>query len=253
MEKISAIVITKNEEKNIGHCLESIKWVDEIIVVDSESEDRTVELAKKFTDKVFIKKWEGYAPQKKYALSFANFEWILHIDADERVSPELKEEIIKKEPDRDGFFIRRKNYLFGKEITTCGWNRDFQLRLFRRSKTELIERKVNEGFKVNGKIGQLKNVIIHNTFSSFHNYLKKVNEYTSLRAEEIYKSKSKVTAFTILSHAFSAFLRYYISLKGFKDGIHGLIISFVHSVSNMLTYVKIWEKQRSNSKMKIYR
>jgi hypothetical protein len=245
MEKISAIIITKNEEKNIEQCLESIKWVDEIIVVDSESEDETIELAKKFTGKIFIKNWEGFAPQKRYALSLTSFEWILHIDADERVSPELKEEIIKKEPDKDGFFIRRKNYLFNKEITTCGWNKDFQLRLFRKSKTELIEKKVNEGFKVNGEIGQLKNVIIHNTFSSFYSYLKKVNEYSSLRAEEIYKSKNKVTTFTIFSHALSAFLRYYISLKGFKDGMHGLIISFVHSVSNMLTYVKIWEKQRS--------
>jgi len=244
MEKISAIVITKNEEKNIELCLGSINWVDEIIVVDSESEDRTVELAKKFTDKVFIKKWEGYVPQKRYALSLASCEWVLSIDADERISPELKEEIIKEETDQlDGFFIRRENYFFGKKITTCGWNKDFQLRLFRKSKTELPERPVHEGFKVNGKIGQLKNVITHNTFSSFHNYLKKVNEYTSLRAEEVYKSKKKITVFTIFSHAFSAFFRYYISLKGFKDGMQGLIISFVHSVNNMLTYVKIWEKQ----------
>jgi glycosyltransferase involved in cell wall biosynthesis len=245
MKKISAIVITKNEERNIEPCLESISWVDEIIVVDSESEDKTVELAKKFTDKVFIKKWEGYVRQKKYALSLASCEWVLNIDADERISPELKEEIIKKEPDSlDGFFIRRKNYFFGKEITTCGWNKDFQLRLFKKTKTELLERSVDEGFKVNGKIGKLKNVIIHNTFSSFHDYLNKVNKYTTLRAEEVHKSKNKVTAFTIFSHAVSAFFRYYISLKGFKDGMHGLIISFVYSVSNMLTYVKIWEKQR---------
>ncbi|OGU70318.1 MAG: hypothetical protein A2V93_11470 [Ignavibacteria bacterium RBG_16_34_14] len=244
MKNISAIVITKNEERNIEQCLKSISWADEIIVVDSESEDKTVELVKKFTDKVFIKKWEGYVPQKKYALNLVSYEWVFNIDADERISSELKEEIINKEPDSlDGFFIRRKNYFFGKEITTCGWNKDFQLRLFKRTKTELLERSVDEGFKVNGKIGILKNVIVHNTFSSFHNYLKKVNEYTTLRAEEVYKSKNKVTAFTIISHAVSAFLRYYISLKGFKDGMHGLIISFVYSVSNMLTYVKIWEKQ----------
>ncbi|MDO8548785.1 MAG: glycosyltransferase family 2 protein [Ignavibacteria bacterium] len=245
MEKISAIVITKNEEKNIEQCLGSINWADEIIVVDSESEDKTIKLAKKFTDKLFIKKWEGYVPQKRYALSFASCEWVLHIDADERISPELKEEIIKKEPDSlDGFIIRRKNYFFDKEITTCGWNKDYQLRLFRKSKTTLNEKLVHEGFVVEGKTGKLENVIIHNTFSSLHNYLKKVNEYTSLRAEEVYKSKSKVTALTILTHTVSAFFRYFISLKGFKDGMHGLIISFVNSVSTMLTYVKIWEKQR---------
>jgi glycosyltransferase involved in cell wall biosynthesis len=248
MEKISAIVITKNEEKNIEQCLKSIDWVDEIIVVDAESEDKTIDLAKKFTSRVFIKKWEGFSPQKKYAVSLTSFEWILHIDADERVSSELKEEIGKKEQDEaDGFYIRRKNLLFGKEITTCGWDKDFQLRLFKKSKTELVEKKVHEGFKVNGKTGHLKNVLIHNTFTSFHIYLEKVNEYTSLRAEEIYKSKNKVTAFSIFSHAFSAFFRYYISLKGYRDGMHGLIISFIYSVSNMLTYVKIWEKQRSES------
>jgi len=245
MEKISAIVITKNEEKNIAECLKSINWVDEIIVVDSESEDSSIELAKKFTDKIFIKKWEGFVSQKRYALSLTNNEWVLHIDADERVTPELKEEIIKEEPwEIDGFIIRRRNYLFGKEITTCGWDNDFQLRLFNKSKTELAEKKVHEGFKVNGKTRQLKNVLVHNTFSSFHNYLKKVNQYTSLRAEEIYDFRKKVTGFTIFSHAFSAFFRYYISLKGFKDGMHGLIISFVNALSNMLTYVKVWEMQR---------
>ena len=246
MKKISAIVITKNEERNIAQCFESISWADEIIVVDAESDDKTIEIAKKFTQKVFIKKWEGYAPQKKYALSLVNHKWIFHIDADERVSPELKDEILNNLEDKDGFFIRRKNYLFGKEIATCGWGRDYQLRLFRLDKTELIEKKVNEGFKVNGNIGQLKNVITHNTFSSIHNYLKKVNEYTTLRAEEIYESKNKVTRLTIFTHALSAFLRYYISLKGFKDGMRGLLISFVHSVSNMLTYVKVWEKQKNN-------
>src|SRR4030067_3236593 len=111
MKNISAIVITKNEERNIEQCLKSISWADEIIVVDSESEDKTVELVKKFTDKVFIKKWEGYVPQKKYALNLVSYEWVFNIDADERISSELKEEIINKEPDSlDGFFIRRKNY-----------------------------------------------------------------------------------------------------------------------------------------------
>ena len=245
MNKISAIVIVKNEEKNIEDCLKSISWVDEIIVADSESEDKTVELAKMFTDKVYIKKWEGFVQQKRFALSKTSNEWVLSIDADERISDQLKNEILKTGPhNSDGFLIRRQNYLFGKEITTCGWDKGYQLRLFKKSKTGLPDRLVHEGFKVDGNIGKLENVIIHNTYSSLNNYLKKVNEYTSLRAEEIYQSKARVTAFTIFTHAFSAFFRYYISLRGFKDGMRGLIISFVNSVSTMLTYVKIWEKQR---------
>lgn len=242
---ISVIIITKNEVKNIKQCLESVSWADEIIIVDAESEDKTVELARQFTDKIFIKKWEGFVPQKKYALSLTNNEWILSLDADERVSPELKGEIKNINLNGiDGFFIKRKNYLFEKEITSCGWDKDYQLRLFKKSKVELPERLVHEGFKINGKTVYLSNVIHHHTFSSLHNYLIKVNSYTTLRAKEIYKSKKKVTALTIFTHAFSAFVRYYISLKGFKDGMHGLIISFINSVSTMLIYVKIWEKQK---------
>ncbi len=245
MEKISVIVITKNEEKNIAECLESVKWADEIIIVDAESSDNTIRIAKAYTDKVYIKPWEGFVPQKRYAVSLASNEWVLSIDADERVSPELRDEIINTGLEKyDGYFIRRRNYFFGKEITTCGWDKDYQMRLFRKSKTNLTERLVHEGFEVSGSTRNMKNVLIHNTYSSLHNYLKKINTYSTLKAEEVHQTKKEVTAFTIFTHSFSAFFRYYISLKGFKDGIHGLIISFFNSVSTMLTYVKIWEKQK---------
>lgn len=248
MNKISVIIITKNEEKNIKACLESVSWADEITIVDAESEDRTVELTKQFNGRVFIKKWEGFVLQKRFALNQANNEWVLSLDADERISAELKNEILKKDPGEfNGFLIRRKNFLFGKEITTCGWDKDYQLRLFRKSKANLNEKLVHEGFVVDGKTNSLENVIIHNTFSSLDNYMKKVNEYTTLSAEETYQTKSKVTALTILTHTFSAFFRYFISLKGFKDGMHGLIVSFINSLSTMLTYTKIWELQRKEN------
>ena len=116
MNKVSVTVITKDEEKNISDCLKSVEWADEIIVVDSESTDRTVELAKQFTDKIFIRKWEGYVPQKRYALSLAANEWVLSLDADERITPELKDEIFNLSPgDFSGFKIRRKNFLIRKK------------------------------------------------------------------------------------------------------------------------------------------
>ena len=245
MEKISVILIAKDEEKNIESVLKSVDWADEIVIVDAGSEDKTVDIAKKYTGKIFFKEWEGFVQQKRYALGLANNEWVLSIDADERVSPGLKEEIKRIQPDDfDGFFIRRKNCFFQKEITTCGWDKDYQLRLFKKSKTNLKEKQVHEGFNVNGKVGRLENVIIHYTFSSLHNYLKKINEYTTLQAKEMYKTRNKVTVFTILGHTFSAFFRYYVSLKGFKDGMYGLIISFFNSVSTLLTYVKIWEMKK---------
>lgn len=244
MNKISVTIITKNEEKNISDCLKSVGWADEIIVVDSESTDKTIELAKQFTDKVFIRKWEGYVPQKRYALSLTSNEWVLSLDADERVTPELKDEIINLVPgDFSGFKIRRKNFLMNKEITSCGWEKDFQLRLFKKAKTNLNERLVHEKFVVEGKIRSLKSPIVHFTFSSFEEYLAKINSYTSLKAQELFQKKQKVGSWTIFSHTVAAFFAFFILRKGFKDGIYGLIISLLHSYSTMMNYIKLWELQ----------
>jgi len=244
MNKISVIVITKDEEKNISDCLKSVEWADEIIVVDSESTDKTIELAKKFTDKIFIRKWEGYVPQKRYAMSLAKNEWVLSIDADERITPELKEEIqILSQNDFNGFRIRRKNFLMNKEITSCGWEKDYQLKLFRKDKADLNDRLVHEKFIVEGKVGTLKNPMLHYTFSSFTDYLNKINYYTSLKAQELFNSKNKIGGWTIFSHTVSAFFAFFFIRKGFKDGVYGLIISLLHSVSTMMNYVKLWELQ----------
>ena len=244
MNKISVTVITKDEEKNISDCLKSVEWADEIIVVDSESSDRTVELAKKFTDKVITRKWEGYVPQKRHALSLASNEWVLSLDADERITAELKEEILNLSPGEfSGFKIRRKNFLLKKEITSCGWEKDYQLRLFKKNKTDLNERLVHEKFVAQGKIGTLINPMIHYTFSSFSEYLSKINHYTSLKAQELFQKKKKVGAWTIFSHTVSAFFAFFIIRRGFKDGVYGLIISLLHSVSTMMNYINLWELQ----------
>ena len=244
MNKISVIIITKDEEKNIHDCLKSVDWADEIIVVDSESTDRTVELAKQFTDKIFIRKWEGYVPQKRYALSLATNDWILSVDADERITPELKEEILNLSPaDFSGFRIRRKNFLLKKEITSCGWEKDYQLRLMRKDKSSFSDRLVHEKFIVDGKVGMLNSPMLHFTFSSFAEYFSKINHYSSLKAEELIEKKKRVGAWTIFSHTFAAFFAFFIIKRGFKDGIYGLIISLLHSVSTMMNYIKLWELQ----------
>ena len=244
MNKISVIIITKDEEKNISDCLKSVEWADEIIVIDAESNDKTVKLAKIFTDKIFTKKWEGYVPQKKYALSLASNEWVLSVDADERITPELKNEILNLSPGNfAGYKIRRKNFLLGKEITSCGWGNDYQLRLFKKEKTDLTDRLVHEGFTVDGKIGKLKNPMLHYTFSSFTEYFNKINYYTSLKAVELVKQKGEIGGWTIFSHTVSAFILFFINKRGFKDGVRGLIISLLHSVSTMLNYIKLWELQ----------
>ncbi len=152
--KISVIVIAGNEESNIEDCLESVAWADEIVVVDSASADRTVEIAKRHTPNVHVRAWQGYANQKAFALNAATNEWVLSLDADERVQPKLAEEIAAVDLGAfDGYRIKRENYFLGKRIRGCGWGRDYQLRLFRKSRTTVTDRQVHEGFKVDGDRG----------------------------------------------------------------------------------------------------
>ena len=244
MNEISVMIITKDEEKNILDCLKSVDWADEIIVVDSESTDRTVELTKQLTDKIFIRKWEGYVSQKRYALSLTTYEWVLSVDADERITPQLKEEILNLLPgDYSGFRIRRKNFLLKKEITSCGWEKDYQLRLMRKDKASFSDRLVHEKFIVDGKVGTLNNPMLHYTFSSFSEYFSKINHYSSLKALELVTKKKSVNSWTIFSHTVAAFFAFFIIKRGFKDGIYGLIISLLHSVSTMMNYIKLWELQ----------
>jgi glycosyltransferase involved in cell wall biosynthesis len=246
---LSVAIIAGNEEKKIGDCLESVKWADEIIVVDSESSDRTVEIAKRYTDKVFIRKWKGYAPQKQFAIDQATCDWILSLDADERVSPELKDEILKileSETEFDGFYIPRRNFFLGKWIKSCGWYPNYQLRLFKKGKAKVTQRKVHEGFVVDGKVGYLRGDIIHLTHMTLKETFAKINEYSSLSAEEKSKRK-KVKGIDLILHPLSAFLSHYVLKGGFRDGVYGLMVSLNHAMTNLQTYMKIWELQNVKS------
>jgi glycosyltransferase involved in cell wall biosynthesis len=249
MEKISVLMIVNNEERILEDALKSVIWADEIIVVDSESTDLTADIARRYTNKVFIHPWKGFARQKRYALSLASNEWVLNLDADERIPEKLKTEINRLDfSTADGFKFQRENYLLNKHITTCGWNNDYQLRLFRKSKVSVTERLVHEGFEVNGKVLKLKSNLIHLTFSSIEKTIAKINKYTSLEAEEKFGNKKTVKGYTIVLHGLSAFLRDFFSLKGYRDGVHGLVIALISGITTLLVYMKIWERQNSVNK-----
>ena len=242
--KISVTIITGNEQENIGECLDSVKWADEIIVVDSESSDKTVEIAKSFTEKVFIRKWEGYASQKNFAMEQAANVWVLSIDADERATKELSEEILTLNfADYDGFKIKRDNYFIGKQITGCGWGNDYQVRLFNKIKTKLSDRLVHEGFVVNGKLGSLNNSMIHYSYRNLKDGFSKINEYSSLEANEKAKRK-RITGLRLVFFPVWAFIQHFFIRKGFKDGRHGLIVSLMHAMTKLQVYMKIWEIKR---------
>jgi len=247
LNKVSVIIITGNEENNITDCLKSVQWADEIIVVDSESTDKTVEISKKFTEKVFVKKWLGFAKQKKYALSLASNNWVLSIDADERITEELAEEILNCDLSCNGYFIGRKNHFLRREINSCKWNDDFPMRFFNRKKTIMYDRLVHEGFIAEKPNGTLKNKMNHFTYDSIESALSKINNYSTLQAEEMLEKKNS-SGLHVLLHPISAFLKFFISYKGYKDGKYGLIISFFNSITALLTYTKIWEiKIKRNS------
>jgi hypothetical protein len=244
--KISVIIITGNEEKNIRDCLKSANWADEIIVVDSESTDSTVQIAKEFTDKIFIHKWEGYASQKSYALNLAKNEWILSLDADERVTKELADEIQNlnlSESKFDAYKIHRENYFIDKKITSCGWGDDYQLRLFKKSKTKLTDRLVHEGFVVKGNVSQVKNSMIHYSYLNLKDGFKKINEYSTLEANEKYLNK-RVTGLSIVLKPIIAFLQHFVFRKGFTDGKHGLMVSLMHALTKLQVQMKMWELKK---------
>jgi len=249
--KISVIIITGNEQNNIAECLESIKWADEIIVVDSESTDDTVSIARQFTKNIFIRKWEGFSNQKKYALSLASNEWVLSIDADERATKELTEEILIKDLDSfNGYFIRRQNYFLGKLITTCGWEKDYQLRLFRKTDVMVTDKLVHEGFIVKGKSGTLDSTMIHYPNETIDVAIAKANRYSTLLAEAKTNEGAKYGILRLLVQQPVSFYHYYFARKGFRDGIHGFLISLLHSLSELMLVSKIWELHRNRHNLK---
>lgn len=245
MLPISAVVIVYNEEKNIRDCLESLKWVDEIVIIDSGSTDKTLEIAREYTDKIFFKVWEGFSQQRKFSLEKVSHDWVVCIDADERISKELQDEILllnKNGFKSAGYFIPRRNFFLGKHITSCFWYPDYQLRLFNKHSTNVSDRKVHEGFLVEGEKTNLKNDIIHLTHQTLFETIGKINSYSSLESEER-MGRKKIKAKDIILHPLAAFFNHFISRKGYRDGIHGMLVSIIHAMTNMMTYMKIWELQ----------
>lgn len=243
---ISVFIITHNEEQNIRACLESVTWADEIVLLDDGSEDETIAIAKEFTDKIHIKEWRGFAEQKRAAMALCSHEWALSLDADERVRPELADEIARLlagNPGENGYRIARRSYFLNKWMKHCGWYPGYQVRLFRREKTTVSRSRVHEGFLVQGSIGTLQNDIDHYSHPSLHDSLAKLNRYSSLEALDRLDRK-KVRWYDFLTHPLSAFWIKYIAQKGFLDGMHGFLLSWISAFLKMVMYMKLWWLQR---------
>ena len=247
---VSVIVITRNEEKNIAECLQSVSWAGEIIVVDAKSTDRTVELAKGFTNKILVKEWLGFAAAKNLALDEAVNEWVLWLDADERVTPELAAEIqslVQNSSVRyTGFEVARRAYFLGKWIKHCGWYPGYVTRLFRRTAGRFNESRVHERLELSGSIGRLRHDLLHYTDENLYHYFLKFNRYTSLAAQDLAAENKQFTLYDVIVRPPFLFFKMYILRLGFLDGVHGLILSLVSAAYVFVKYAKVWEKSNSS-------
>lgn len=250
MLPISVAIITKNEEKNIRAALESIRNGTEIIIVDSFSKDRTLEICREYTNKIYQQEWQGYAKQKQMAIEFAERRWVFILDSDERFTTALWDEIqgiIKNGNTYSGFYVPRKNIFLGKWIKHGGWWPDYTLRLFLKEKATIQERKVHEKVIVEGKIGYLRNHIEHYSYRTISDYLKKMDIYSTLSAEELHKKKVKAGLFNLITHPIVTFFKMFFLKFGFLDGKHGLILAILYSQYTFLKYLKLWEMSHQNN------
>ena len=243
---LSALVITKNESMNIAECLDSLRWVDEIVVVDAESTDETTEIAKKYTDHVFIRPWSGFGPQKNFGFDQVTSKWILILDADERVDQKLAEEIqdLLARPSKMhsvAYRIPRRNFFYGKWVQWGGAYPDYQIRLFQKGKARYNDIAVHENLIVDGQVGTLAKPIIHYTERQIADHFKKFTLYTTLAAAEKGKSQKFVSWYHLTFNPLVIFLKTYFLKKGFKDGRRGIIFAVFASMYTFVKYTKLFE------------
>ena len=227
--------------------LESVKWADEIMVVDSFSTDETVEIAREYTDFILQRKYTTPANQKNWAIPQATHPWILLLDADERVTPNLKKEIlqtIENQPKEVAFWISRENYFMQKRVKYSGWQNDAVIRLFRRDECRYENKAVHEEIETQGKVGRLKAKLTHNTYKDMAHFLEKMQRYARLSAQDYAPKTPRVTLYHLWLKPAFRFFKHYILKLGFLDGKVGFIISAIMAWGVFLRYVNIIENRR---------
>ncbi len=245
---VSIAIIAQNEENNIEECLKSVQWGDEIILIDGGSTDRTVEFAKMLGARVIHNPWPGHIEQKNFAIDQCKNEWIFSLDADERVSPELLNEITKVFTEKtelaDGYFCPRKVFYLGRWITHSGWYPDYKIRLFKKSLGRWGGYNPHDKIILNGNSKKLRGDILHYPYKNISTHLNRINSYTTIMADELFKKGSKSNFLKIIFRPYFRFLRSYIFKLGFLDGFQGLVLSILGSYYVFLKYIKLWEIQK---------
>jgi glycosyltransferase involved in cell wall biosynthesis len=243
--EISAVIITYNEERRLEPALKSLEGiVEEIIVVDRYSDDDTVKIAKKYTDRVFQRKWTNFADQKNYANRKTQFPWILSLDADERLSPKLREEIMlwkEQEPECSGFSMPRQVFYLGRWIRHSGWYPDRKIRLFQKDKARWEGEYVHENLVIEDKVKKLNGSLHHFTYRNIADHLRRINLFSDLGAQKLYAQNKKCRWYHLICLPFFRFGRAYLLNAGFLDGFAGFVISVLDGYSVFARYAKLRE------------
>lgn len=246
MAEISIVVLTKNEERNIGLCLDTLQWADELLVLDSFSEDATVQIAQDRGAEVCQRSFVNYPLQRNAALRLAQKQWVFFVDADERVTPELAEEIrhVTSEGGFAGWWVPRMNYMFGKWIRHAGWYPDYQLRLLARDRAHYDERReVHELVELDGEAGHLESALIHYNYNMVQQFCSKQGRYTDYEAWMLLQDGQRARPHNFILQPLRQFRWRYWTLQGYKDGWRGLVLSVLMAYYEMVRYRKLWRLQ----------
>lgn len=241
---VSVAIITKNEKRNITNALNSVRDFDDIVVVDSFSTDGTVEICRNYTDRIYQHEWIGFSSQKQKAVDYAKNAWVMILDADELVTPELKHEMMSEiaAGNNVGFYVPRKSFFLGRWIRHSGWWPDYTLRIFRKDSGYVEPREVHEKVVVKGSAAYLKNPLIHNAYVTLNDYIRKMDLYSGLAAEAMFRQKGLPSSLSIIINPVAVFVKMYILRQGFRDGRHGFILAVLYAFQTFLKYAKAWER-----------
>ena len=247
---VSVYVLTYNNRRTIEPCLQSLGWAQELVVVDSFSTDGTYEICQQYTDKIYQRKWSGHRDQYQYAAHQTTRDWMMFVDADEEIPPELAEEIRKvlkeRTDDVDGFIAYRRTYYLGRWIRFGGWYPDFEIRLYRRDKGRW-EGGLHAKIVVDGRVDSLKNEYLHDTYRNISDQILTIDKYSQIAAEDMIKRGEKFCLLKLLFHPPFRFIKEYLFKSGFRDGLPGLIIIVSTMFYVFIKYAKLWELTRSTA------
>ena len=248
---LSAFIICCNEERNIERCLESVKWCDEIVIVDSGSTDRTLEIARRYTDKIFSREWPGFVAQKRFALTQCTSEWVLNIDADEVVSPELRAQIFMVLADAsahgkqiNGYSLSRVVFYMQRWWRRGGWYPEYRLRLCRRSATTWGGEDPHEKASVTGATRKLDGELQHYTYTNLTSQMHSLNKFSETAAQTMFKNGEHYSIFKLLIRPIARFFKFFILKSGFREGFPGFLVACIEAYYVFLKYAKLWELEK---------